>query len=64
MFHGKLAMPRNKLMLSSSDERALRAQALTLAVQNREPGDDGNGKTQLTRAELYLKFLKGKPGRT
>jgi len=43
---------------SDADERAMRAQALSLAVHNREPGDNASGSQQVKRAECYLKFLK------
>ena len=41
------------------DEMALKAQALSLAVQNREPEDTSSGDIQIKRAERYLNFLKG-----
>jgi hypothetical protein len=39
------------------DNAALRAQALTLAVQNRELMDTASGDAQIKRAKRYLAFL-------
>jgi hypothetical protein len=63
----KVASPHNNdaraaaardLEVKKSDERALKAQALSLAVHNREAGDTSSGEPQVARARRYLDFLK------
>lgn len=48
----------SKSELARIDEKSLRSQALSLAVQNREPDDTSSGETQVARAKCYMEFLR------